>query len=224
MDDLERLSVFVDRGDAFLSIEDCLNEEGSGLLFNAIQTTTKAPINAVSTSVFMRRYGFFITAQLHLLCVHNLRWTGPLSDIQLIENEDLLQFSIASVHFKEARIEQRREDLFYILNTYGHPIVEYMSRRGKISKLILWENIWGYVLWIYSQLLKDETVKAQADADLDMLLQDDLWKPAMRRSPFKQYIKNESAIDAMDNYKRTTCCLLKEIPGTSKCPYCPLAR
>ena len=71
-------------------------------------------------------------------------------------------------------------------------------------------------------LLNEECSAAQSD--LDLLLEDELWKPHMRRSPFKQYLQNEEALAAMANYKRTTCCLLKELPDTEKCPYCPLNR
>jgi len=63
-----------------------------------------------------------------------------------------------------------------------------------------------------------------AQQDLDVLLDDEVWKPAMRRSPFKQYLNNQQALDAMANYKRLTCCLYKELPNTEKCPYCPLAK
>ncbi|HJB22872.1 MAG TPA: hypothetical protein H9946_01855, partial [Candidatus Jeotgalibaca pullicola] len=61
-----------------------------------------------------------------------------------------------------------------------------------------------------------------AQSDLDFLVDDETWKPHMRRSPFKQYLQNEEPLEAMANYKRTTCCLLKELPDTEKCPYCPL--
>ena len=119
-------------------------------------------------------------------------------------------------------VQNREEDIRFILERYGHPVVNYLSKRAKISKLILWENIWGYVLWMYSMILQENSPSAQYD--LDVLLEDETWKPAMRRSPFKQYLKNQQALDAMANYKRTTCCLYKELPNTEKCPYCPLAK
>ena len=68
-------------------------------------------------------------------------------------------------------------------------------------------------------LLNEECSAAQSD--LDLFLEDELWKPHMRRSPFKQYLQNEEALAAMANYKRTTCCLLKELPRHGEMPLLP---
>ncbi|WP_172373677.1 hypothetical protein [Sporosarcina jiandibaonis] len=221
LNDLERFNVFVDgQENTFLSAADALSDSGSKLLFEKIHSMTGTSTNAVSASVYLRRYGFFIAAQLHIMSEHNLLWTGELDDISLFTNSDTILFSIPSKGFRN--VQNRGEDIRFILEKYGHPVVTYFSKQAKISKLILWENIWGYVLWMYSMLLQENSPSAQYD--LTVLLDDETWKPAMRRSPFKQFIKNQPAVDAMANYKRMTCCLYKELPSTEQCPYCPLAK
>jgi ferric iron reductase protein FhuF len=218
---LERFSVHVGgQSNVFSSVADVLFESGSDKLFEKVTGLSGAPSDTVAASVYMKRHGFFMAAQLHLMSEHNLLWAGDLEDVSLfIENETIL-FSVPATGFRS--VQNREQDIRFILESYGHPVVDYLSKRAKIAKLILWENVWGYVLWMYSMLLQENSSFAQQD--LDVLLKDETWKPAMRRSPFKQYLKNQQALDAMANYKRVTCCLYKELPNTEKCPYCPLVK
>jgi hypothetical protein len=218
---LERFSVHVgEQKNTFISAADVLSEPGSDKLFEIIQSLSGAPTNTVAASVYMRRHGFFMAAQLHLISEHNLLWAGDLEDVSLFTENDTILFSVPSAGFRP--VQNREIDIRFILETYGHPVVDYLSKRAKIAKLILWENVWGYVLWMYSMLLQENSSFAQQD--LDVLLEDETWNPAMRRSPFRQYLNNQQALNAMANYKRTTCCLYKELPNTDKCPYCPLAK
>ena len=165
---------------------------------------TGASTNTVAASIYLRRYGFFIVAQLHVMSEHNILWTGELKDISLFTNNDAILFSIPAHGFRN--VHNREEDIRFILERYGHPVVTYFSKRAKISKFILWENIWGYVLWMYSMLLQESSPSAQYD--LTVLLDDETWKPSMRRSPFKQFIKSQQALDAMANYKRSDLLLI----------------
>ena len=218
---LEKFGVFLNRQlDAFSNAQAILSETTSTELFSEIKALTGAPTDAVAASVYMRRHGFFLTGLFHMLSNFNLLYTGELEDVSLFIENGTIQFSIPPDSFEVA--QDRNEAIRSLLDQYGHPVVEYMYKRAHVSKLILWENVWGYVLWMYSMLLNEECPAAQSD--LDLLLEDELWKPHMRRSPFKQYLQNEEALAAMANYKRTTCCLLKELPDTEKCPYCPLNR
>jgi len=216
---LQRFNVHVGEQDTtFLSMADVLSESGSDKLFEKIKSLLDAPTTTVAASIFLRRHGFFIAAQLHVISEHNLFWAGDLTDVQLFIVDDAILYSVPTAGFRP--VKNREEDIRFILESYGHPIVNYLSKRAKISKLILWENIWGYVLWMYSMLLQENS--SLTHSDLDLLLEDEIWKPAMRRSPFKHYIKNQPAPDAMAQYKRSTCCLYKELPNTDKCIYCPL--
>ena len=218
---LERFGVFLNRQlDAFSNGQAILSETASTELFTEIKALTGASTEAVATSVYMRRHGFFLTGLFHMLSNFNLQFTGKLEDVSLFIENGTIHFSILPDSFEY--VQDRHEAIRSLLGQYGHPVVEYMSKRAHVSKLILWENVWGYVLWMYSMLLNEGCPAAQRD--LDFLLEDETWKPHMRRSPFKQYLQNEEPLDAMANYKRTTCCLLKELPDTETCPYCPLNR
>ena len=218
---LERFGVFLNRQpDAFMNAQAILSETDSTELFSEIKALTGAPTDAVAASVYIRRHGFFMAGLFHVLSNFNLLFNGKLEDVSLFIENGTIQFTIPTDSFED--VHDRHEAIRSILGQYGHPVVEYMSKRAHVSKLILWENVWGYVLWMYSMLLNEDCPSAQSD--LDFLVEDETWKPYMRRSPFKQYLQNEEPLDAMANYKRTTCCLYKELPDTEKCPYCPLNR
>lgn len=218
---LEGLSVLVDDArEPMMTLEDIQTEIGSKQLLQTVRDVTDAPTDAVAASVFFRRLGFFLAAQFQTIAVHQKVFTGPLKQVGIIHDEYTFKFTVASEDFVE--VQNSQQALRFVLDTYGHPLVENFSKQATISKLILWENIWGYVIWVYSQLLEKDVVSASTD--LDYLLLDSTWTPHLRRSPFKQYLQNQSALDAMKDYKRITCCLLKEMPNTNKCPYCPHAK
>ncbi|WP_339252534.1 hypothetical protein NSQ43_01850 [Sporosarcina sp. FSL W8-0480] len=217
---LERFGIFLNwQSDTISNAQAILSETASTELFSEIQALTGAPTDAVAASVYMRRHGFFLTGLFHMLSKFNLLYTGRLEDVTMFIENGTIQFSIPTESFED--VHDRHEAICHILAQYGHPVVESISKRAHVSKLILWENVWGYVIWMYSMHLAEDCPVA-AQSDLDCLLDDETWKPHMRRSPFKQYLQNEEPLEAMANYKRTTCCLLKELPNTEKCPYCPL--
>ncbi|MBE3102850.1 MAG: hypothetical protein IMZ40_01280 [Bacilli bacterium] len=218
---LQQLSILVDDArEPFMSLAEAQTENGSKILLQTVRDVTDAPTDTVAASVFFRRFGFFLAAQFQTIAVHQQMFAGPLNKIGIIQEDDTFRFIVPSEGFVE--VQDAKQALRIVLDTYGHPLVQTFSHRANISKLILWENIWGYVIWIYNQLIQDGV--ESASQNLDFLLLDTTWNPQMKRSPFKQYLQNQSALDAMKDYKRVTCCLLKEIPNTNKCPYCPLAK
>jgi ferric iron reductase protein FhuF len=218
---LERLSVLLDdTRQPLFTMAELSTELGCMNALKTVRDVTGAPTDAVAASVFFRRLGFFFAAQFQSITVHSKMFAGHLSTIGVIQDDLTFKFTVPNDEF--VKIENREQAMRFVLDTYGHPLIQSVSKQANISKLILWENIWGYVIWVYSQLIQDGV--DSAEQDLDFLLIDETWKPRMRRSPFKQYLQNQTALDAMKDYKRITCCLLKEMPDTSKCPYCPLTK
>jgi len=197
----------------FMTLSESMKSRSLELIEKVIRESG-APTEAVASSIFMRRFGFFITAQLYLLA-HQQVWAGPLNEIYLTDAEYGIAFEI-----DEKWLRPRQEgDLEMVLKEYAGPVVEKFRKVGPISKLILWENIWGYAIWMYGM-----EGSAQAEQDVQSLLADTLWQPEMRKSPFKQFLGGRSWEQSKAEYKRITCCLYKELPETDKCPYCPLRK
>lgn len=214
MKELELFQVKVRSGaHGFMNMDEAMASRHPELM-KEITQTTGAPNEAVATSIFMRRFGFFITAQLYLLA-HGKMWDGPLSEIHLENTEGTIGFVI-----DERFIRDRRDaDLEAAVKSFAHPVVEALRKAGHVSKIILWENLWGYIIWMYG--MQDSP---QAQQDAAALLTDEFWQPEMKRSFFRQFLKERSFEEAKADYKRITCCLLKELPNGDKCPYCPLAK
>lgn len=201
----------VDQATERMSLTDSLTERHN-VLIQTIMQKNETPNQAVATSIFMRRYGFFI-ASLFYLKAHNKMWDGPPDKIFLYPIDDSFSFQVEAHYIREAQ----EGDVALIIKKYGQVVVDTMSEKGKISKVTLWENIWGYVLWMYSQ-----TKTRQAALDLDKLLEDRVWQPEMRKSMFAQFLRGRTVQEAQVEFKRVTCCLYKELPNMDACPYCPL--
>ena len=127
-----------------------------------------------------------------MLSKFDLLCTGKLEDVSLVTSERDISFSIPSHSFR-SRPRPGRSDIRFLLEQYGHPIVEYMSKRAHISKLILWENVWGYVIWMYSMFLQEEYHMPHQD-DLRFCWMMKHGSLNMRRSPFKQFLQNEPTL------------------------------
>lgn len=214
MEELELFQVKVRSGaHGFMNMDEAMTSRYHELI-EEISSASGAPNEAVATSIFMRRFGFFITAQLYLLA-HGKMWDGPLSEVHLENTEGNIAFLI-----DERFIRERREgDLEAALKNYAYPVVEAFRQAGHVSKIILWENIWGYAIWMYGMQDSEQSRK-----DIDALMDADTWQPEMRKSFFRQFLGGRSFDEAKGEYKRVTCCLLKEVPENDKCPYCPLAK
>lgn len=214
MEELELFQVKVQNGaNGFMNISEAMANRHLELMQEIVHATG-APSEAVATSIFMRRFGFFMTAQFYLLA-HNKMWDGPLGEIQLENTEGTIAFLIDDHYIRE----RREGDLEKVLKTYALPVVNSFSKAGHVSKIILWENLWGYMIWMYGMLDSE-----QAEADVADLLADELWQPEMKRSFFRQFLGARSFEEAKAEYKRITCCLYKELPNNDKCPYCPLQK
>ncbi|TWT27518.1 hypothetical protein [Planomicrobium sp. CPCC 101110] len=212
MNELEVFQVAVQKGaSGFLTVQESMDNRSAELLAE-ISQTVEAPNEAVASSVFMRRFGFFITAQLYLLAQGKM-WDGQLHNVHLVKNDSGISFSIDERFLRE----RQPGDLEIVLKQYAMPAVEAFKKIGHVSKVTLWENIWGYVIWMYG--MQDS---AQAERDAASLMDAELWRPEMRKSFFYQFLGGQTFPEAKNNYRRLTCCLLKEVPGTDKCPYCPL--
>ncbi|WP_307320531.1 hypothetical protein [Evansella vedderi] len=194
----------------FMTVHDIIHGKFKQLI-TYVKQSFDTPNDSVATSIFMRRYGFFIAAQLFLKAHHKI-WDGPLENIYLVENEGGITFNLDGKYVRAAQ----ENDLEMIVEKYGHNVVQRMSMLGHLSKITLWENIWGYVQWMYSQLELEQGKK-----DLKTLLDDAVWHPHTRTSMFRKFLAGQKFEEAAKNYKRITCCLLKELPATTKCPYCP---
>ncbi|MFJ7677258.1 (2Fe-2S)-binding protein [Peribacillus sp. NPDC046944] len=179
----------------------------------------------VAASMWFRRYAFFITAQLYMISKHRLVWNGSLSDLAILDDPADVQwfpkFWLKENSWSDVPEKESQQALHTVLNKFGADVIVPLSKSTKVSRLILWENIWGYTVWMYSELLKQCDIKERVEADIENLLDDEIWLGMEKRSPFKRFIGEKTVPESMNSYKRVTCCLYYQIEGQMKCPYCP---
>ncbi|PWA12036.1 hypothetical protein DCC39_08110 [Pueribacillus theae] len=191
----------------------------------ALRTTekhTKASIPRVKSSMWVRRYAFVVVALLFMLSKYRLLWTGTLKNIHVIDSFQgenwLPSFYFEKDEWVKVSDKEAKKAFQTILGTFAGDTIQHLAKKTKISRLILWENVWGYVIWMYSMLIPE---KDKALADLDFLIQNGVWEGIERRSPFGRFLNRRTLEEAMNDYKRVTCCFFFEIPGCSMCSYCP---
>ncbi|WP_147534585.1 (2Fe-2S)-binding protein [Bacillus marasmi] len=181
----------------------------------------------VAVSMLFRRYAFVITAQLFMLSKHRLAWQGDIQDISIIDDPDDKQWLPTFLFRKndwlnveEANVEEAFRTILY---KFAASLLHPLATKTKTSKLVLWENIWAYTLWMYDGLLKESCIQTSVENDLSILLGDEVWIGIEKRSPFKKYLGEKTVPESVQSYKRVTCCFYYEIDGNDKCAYCPNA-
>ncbi|MGE7601946.1 (2Fe-2S)-binding protein [Peribacillus sp. NPDC097675] len=179
----------------------------------------------VAASMWFRRYAFFITAQLYMISKHRLTWNGTLSDIEVLDDPEddqwFPKYGLKETGWSDVSDKESTQALQAVLKRFGSDIINPLSKSAKVSKLILWENIWGYTVWMYSELLKQCDIKERVEKDIETLLDNEMWLNFEKRSPFKRFIGEKTIPESMNSYKRVTCCLYYQIEGQTKCSYCP---
>ncbi|RFU66033.1 IucA/IucC family C-terminal-domain containing protein [Peribacillus glennii] len=196
-------------------------------VFELVRQRTNASKPPAMASVFMRHVAFVYVSQLYMLSKYRKKWSGDHRRIGLLDGESNGRWS-PQWTFQDGDWvsvdddEHVRLTLQNIIREQCLPLIKAVARQTKSSPLVLWENVWGYVLWMYTQLFQDsEDVSKQARGDLEFLLKDETWTGMERRSPFKRFLNDQTPEESMSNYSRVTCCLYYMIPGNEKCPYCP---
>ena len=180
---------------------------------------------SVAVSMLIRRYSFFVTAQFYMFSKHSLIWDGSVHDVGILDDAGddnwLPEFLMKPNSWSRVSEEERFPLLQALLKKYGSNVLEPLSKEGKVPKLVLWENIWSYLVWMYDGLEGQEQDRDRAKKDVAILLGDEVWSSIERRSPFKRFIGDQTLQESMNPYKRVTCCLYCKIDGMPECAYCP---
>jgi ferric iron reductase protein FhuF len=177
--------------------------------------------------MLFRRYAFVITAQLFMLSKHRLAWQGNIQDISILDDSNdkqwLPTFLFKTDDWVNVEVENVEHTIRTILSKFGASLLLPIATKTKTSRLVLWENIWGYTLWMYAELLKSSDINTRVENDLSILLDEEIWVGIEKHSPFKKFLGDKTVPESVQSFKRVTCCFYYEIEGNDKCPYCPNA-
>lgn len=192
---------------------------------NLMMEITQAGTEAAAISHFGRRYGMFVAMQFYLLTSSDMIWDGKPRDVRysMIHEYGIntLGTFITATDFRYVE-EKEREYVIAKLLYEAHLIITQLRETTTISPLTLWENIFGYMLWNYYELLENPLLADRAFEDLEILEDAKVWQRFSNKSWFYQYTNGKSPVDLINKPVRKSCCFSKDIPGLAPCTYCPM--
>lgn len=194
-------------------------------LRNIMMTITNAATEAAAISHFSRRYGSFISTQFYFLAMYDEIWDGKLRDIRYTKiNEfgvDTVGTFITPTDYRYVDDKEREyviRDLLY----QCHTTFLQLRKATSISPLTMWENLFGYLLWHYYELLENPAFADRAFEDLEILEDTRVWSSFSNKSLFYEYTGGKNPADIVGKPIRKSCCFSKDIPGLMRCEFCPI--
>ncbi|BDH60072.1 hypothetical protein MTP04_02020 [Lysinibacillus sp. PLM2] len=192
---------------------------------NLMMGITNAGTEAAAISHFGRRYGMFIAMQFYMLAAYDMIWEGKRVDVRFsLVHEygvNTLGTFITATDFRYVE-DHERERVISKLLFQVHEMIIQLRKSTTISPLTLWENIFGYMLWNYYELLENPGLADRAFEDLEILEDKKVWELFSNKSWFYQYTGGKSPVDLIGKPVRKSCCFSKDIPGLKHCEFCPM--
>lgn len=192
---------------------------------NLMMGITNAGTEAAAISHFGRRYGMFIAMQFYMLAAYDMIWDGKRVDVRfsLVHEYGIntLGTFITATDFRYVE-DHERERVISKLLFQVHEMIIQLRKSTTISPLTLWENIFGYMLWNYYELLENPSLADRAFEDLEILEDKKVWELFSNKSWFYQYTGGKSPVDLIGKPVRKSCCFSKDVPGLKHCEFCPM--
>lgn len=192
---------------------------------NLMMGITNAATEAAAISHFGRRYGMFVATQFYMLTTYDEIWDGKPEDLRFAMVPEFgvhtLAMYINPNDFRYVEDDERERVMADILYK-ASVIIGQLRKTTSISPLILWENIFGYMLWNFHTLLANPALADRAFEDLDMLEDKNVWRYFSDKSLFLNYTGGQSPSALINQPVRKSCCFSKDIPGLIACGFCPI--
>ncbi|MBK3495543.1 Fe-S oxidoreductase [Viridibacillus sp. YIM B01967] len=193
---------------------------------NIMHTLSGVTSKTIAISYFTRRYGMFIAMQFYMLSTYDEIWDSAVSAIHFGAREEFGKAALCTfVNENDWRVvndDEREVVIEHILLTQCHEIIQQLRKITSVSPLMLWENIFGYMLWHFHTLLSNPGTEDPARIDLDILEDDKVWANFASHSNFAKYTGCQHPSKLINMPVRKTCCFSKDIPGWMQCGFCPL--
>ncbi|VEF49721.1 putative ferric iron reductase protein [Bacillus freudenreichii] len=184
-----------------------------------------APNACVTSSILIKRMGFYAVIHLYALTVLDKKLNVDLRELKLVDHSNaelwLPDFFLGDVDVQEPSEDRNEWRAAVLEDLFAHcitPLVQLLKEQTRLSEKVMWENIAIYIHWIYEKLMVGE-LHIRAKADYRYLFHEapgKLFGP-YRENPLSPFSKRAGAA-------RKTCCLSymlrKQEKGT--CSTCPL--
>ncbi|MBD8038198.1 Fe-S oxidoreductase [Solibacillus sp. A46] len=192
---------------------------------NLMMGITNAATETAAISHFGRRYGMFVAMQFYMLTTYDEVWDGKPENLRFAIVQEYgihtLGMYINPNDFRYVEDDERERVVTDILYK-ASVIIGQLRKTTTISPLILWENIFGYMLWHYHTLLENPALADRAFEDLELLEGKEVWRYFSDKSLFLNYTGGKSPSALINQPVRKSCCFSKDIPGLMACGFCPI--
>ncbi|MBM7704562.1 (2Fe-2S)-binding protein [Metabacillus iocasae] len=216
-----------------------MNEQTLRSHLQFVQQQIEAPDAKVAASIFAKRYSFVVLAALYSFTIlhKKVNIDECHTSLETLDMTDRLW--IPSIYWQNTHVEevndgnhiQKREELLQeLFAQHVDKIWLEVRHVTKISKLILWENVSVYIMWMYETLLDDltlEPIKERIQEDFSYLYekaQGSLfgsyhYNPLAKYNEPKQFVKSLG----QDIRVRKTCCFSYQTAAKNQyCTTCPI--
>ncbi|OCA87974.1 hypothetical protein A8F94_09095 [Bacillus sp. FJAT-27225] len=188
----------------------------------------------VAASVFMKRYAFIAVLSLYSVTKWNKKLDLQPENIYFEpptgKGTWLPKFYFSNMEAEKWDGGHRNEWFKQVLTELfaGHlfPLIDLLGKVTGVSKLILWENVAIYVMWLYESELEGQT---QANDDFDFIFNkaEGAVFGKYRRNPITKFYSEKTYLDDLDELVRVrkTCCF-SYLTGDrdTRCKTCPCRR
>lgn len=223
--------------EGMISASSLLDPERLEAFISELKTTFRTDYDKVAASIFIKRYAFLAVISLYSMSAWNKKLNLDPDNI-FIEPPSgdakwLPKFYFASTEMEEGqsggtsgdRWPFPKEKAFQVEVLSGlfaghlNPLVNRLARMTGVSKLILWENIAVYIMWLYETVL-------EYDRELDFIFNEaggELFG-SYHSNPLKKFYTGKTYVDDLDEMVRIrqTCCF-SYLTGekAARCKTCP---
>ncbi|MCS0655940.1 MULTISPECIES: IucA/IucC family C-terminal-domain containing protein [Bacillaceae] len=215
-----------------IKAENLLDPTQTGAYLEAVKNQLGAPDNKTAASILIKRYAFLPVIYLYCMTSWNVKLDIRHENITIVSQERdglwLPGFHFVRLQGQGAGMDrdQWREDAVRTLFK-GHifPLINRIASEGKVSRLILWENIAIYLFWLYEKILPLEMHSERAAEDYRFILEEapgNLFG-CENTNPLKKFdsrkILSENTGEMVR--PRKTCCYSYLTSSGKRCGTCP---
>lgn len=224
---LHSYSIYPDEmNQKLFSLEDVLDHNFGSDFLKMAHVFSDNDNDTVALSYFTKRYGMFISMQFYMMIAYEEVWQGDYSAIGFIARDEYgrrsLSMTANSHDWDFVDEEERYEAIHTILHEQCLPVIQALRNITSISPLLIWENIFGYMLWHFHTLLQNPMTTDTAREIVDILEADDVWQGIAETSIWHRYTNGVHPTSLINVPVRKTCCFSKDVPGLMVCGFCPL--
>ncbi|KMY53278.1 hypothetical protein AC623_04130 [Bacillus sp. FJAT-27231] len=204
-----------------------------------VKEKIEAANTTVAASLFIKRYSFAVLIALYSMSSLNKKLDFSFKNVCIETLNEADTLWLPSFRFNDLSVEKasslnrskwREEIVQQVFSGHVDVLFTHLKKHSKLSKLIMWENLYTYIRWMYQNLLDDPERSTHHDLiteDFHYIVKEGTSSlfGSYHQNPFFRYEDQKELIekDGKLIQKRKTCCLSYLAGSKGKhCSICPI--